>query len=71
MLLSVTRSSLHSTMWNGNTHIRYDSVNAFCFSASGHLHCQINNGGCWKDTRGGKTYSACVVSSSDPVHCRN
>lgn len=37
-------------------------------SASGLLHCHVNNGGCWKDTRGGRTYSACVVSSSDLLH---
>ncbi|KAJ0088032.1 hypothetical protein Patl1_31555 [Pistacia atlantica] len=28
--------------------------------ASGALRCEINNGGCWKKTHNGKTYSACV-----------
>lgn len=29
--------------------------------ASGALRCGINNGGCWKKTQMGKTYSACRV----------
>lgn len=37
--------------------------------ASGLLHCQINNGGCWKDTRGGKTYSACVDEHTHGCKC--
>ncbi|THU56469.1 hypothetical protein C4D60_Mb11t17580 [Musa balbisiana] len=28
--------------------------------ASGYGRCEINNGGCWKKTHEGKTYSACV-----------
>ncbi|XP_029120581.1 vacuolar-sorting receptor 1 [Elaeis guineensis] len=28
--------------------------------ASGSGRCEINNGGCWKKTKDGKTYSACV-----------
>ncbi|MBA0755421.1 hypothetical protein Gogos_022190, partial [Gossypium gossypioides] len=32
--------------------------------ASGALQCEINNGGCWRETQEGKTYSACLVSSS-------
>ncbi|KAJ9694188.1 hypothetical protein PVL29_009931 [Vitis rotundifolia] len=31
--------------------------------ASGALRCGINNGGCWKGTKGGSTYSACVDNS--------
>ncbi|EPS72005.1 hypothetical protein M569_02753, partial [Genlisea aurea] len=31
--------------------------------ASGALRCHINNGGCWKETRNGKTYSACDENS--------
>ncbi|KAG6640325.1 vacuolar-sorting receptor 1-like [Carya illinoinensis] len=31
--------------------------------ASGALHCEINNGGCWKKTQEGRTYSACVDDS--------
>ena len=34
----------------------------FLFTASGPLHCEINNGGCWKKTQDGRTYSARVVS---------
>ncbi|CAL4911935.1 unnamed protein product [Urochloa decumbens] len=28
--------------------------------ASGSARCEINNGGCWKETRNGRTYSACT-----------
>lgn len=31
-------------------------------SASGALRCEINNGGCWKKTQDGRSYSACIVS---------
>ncbi|KAF5471434.1 hypothetical protein F2P56_008225 [Juglans regia] len=31
--------------------------------ASGALRCEINNGGCWKKTQEGRTYSACVDDS--------
>lgn len=31
--------------------------------ASGALRCEINNGGCWKQTKDGKTYSACIENS--------
>ena len=34
----------------------------FSVSASGSGRCEINNGGCWKKSHEGKTYSACVVS---------
>ena len=30
-------------------------------AASGLGRCQINNGGCWNETRNGKTVSACSV----------
>lgn len=33
-------------------------------TVSGALRCEINNGGCWKGTQNGRTYSACIVSSS-------
>ncbi|KAI3993674.1 hypothetical protein MKX01_002687 [Papaver californicum] len=33
-------------------------------AASGYERCAINNGGCWKQTRDGKTYSACDESSN-------
>jgi hypothetical protein len=33
-----------------------------CSPASGSLRCEINNGGCWKKTQDGTTFSACVVS---------
>ena len=31
--------------------------------ASGQGRCKINNGGCWQDTKEGKTFSACSVSN--------
>ena len=33
----------------------------FYIAASGALRCGINNGGCWKHTQMGRTYSACRV----------
>ncbi|KAJ0743317.1 putative PA domain, Thioredoxin-like superfamily [Helianthus annuus] len=30
--------------------------------ASGALRCGLNNGGCWKDSQQGRTYSACIVN---------
>ena len=32
------------------------------WSASGIGRCEIGNGGCWQDTKDGKTISACSVS---------
>ena len=32
------------------------------WSASGIGRCEISNGGCWQDTKDGKTISACSVS---------
>ncbi|KAL9662376.1 hypothetical protein QQ045_027209 [Rhodiola kirilowii] len=40
--------------------------------ASGALRCEVNNGGCWKDTRDGFAFSACVAhpsNSSKPCEC--
>uniref|UniRef100_A0A1J3DX64 Vacuolar-sorting receptor 1 n=1 Tax=Noccaea caerulescens TaxID=107243 RepID=A0A1J3DX64_NOCCA len=37
--------------------------------ASGALHCGINNGGCWRETRGGYTYSACHDDHSSGCKC--
>ncbi|KAI6673330.1 hypothetical protein NL676_001236 [Syzygium grande] len=37
--------------------------------ASGALRCEINNGGCWNETRGGMTYSACADDSSTGCKC--
>lgn len=36
-----------------------------CFYAlaSGPGRCKLNNGGCWKETQDGLTYSACQVGS--------
>lgn len=34
-------------------------------AASGPLRCGISNGGCWKESRHGRTYSACTVSLVD------
>lgn len=33
--------------------------------ATGALRCEINNGGCWKKTHDGATYSACADNSKD------
>jgi hypothetical protein len=44
-----------------------------CSTASGSLRCEINNGGCWKKTQDGRTFSACVVSlefdGNYPAYC--
>ncbi|XP_024019549.1 vacuolar-sorting receptor 1 isoform X2 [Morus notabilis] len=37
--------------------------------ASGPLRCEINNGGCWKQTQNGKTYSACVDDHTKGCNC--
>ncbi|KAF8089925.1 hypothetical protein N665_0494s0030 [Sinapis alba] len=37
--------------------------------ASGALRCGINNGGCWRETRGGYTYSACTDDHSSVCKC--
>ncbi|KAL3715294.1 hypothetical protein ACJRO7_007083 [Eucalyptus globulus] len=37
--------------------------------ASGAPQCEINNGGCWNETRGGRTFSACVDDSSTGCKC--
>ncbi|KAI3843393.1 hypothetical protein MKW92_032617 [Papaver armeniacum] len=37
--------------------------------ASGHLRCEINNGGCWKQTKDGKTFSACSEEHSTGCKC--
>lgn len=37
--------------------------------ASGLFRCKINNGGCWQDTRGGRTYSACVDEHTHGCKC--
>ncbi|XP_065854707.1 vacuolar-sorting receptor 1-like [Euphorbia lathyris] len=37
--------------------------------ASGSLRCEINNGGCWKQTKDGRTFSACVDDHSDGCKC--
>ncbi|KAI4302643.1 hypothetical protein MLD38_038363 [Melastoma candidum] len=31
--------------------------------ALGPLRCEVNNGGCWKETRDGRTYSACMENA--------
>lgn len=40
-------------------HHSYKSI----FAASGPGRCKLNHGGCWHETRNGRSYSACVVSS--------
>lgn len=37
--------------------------------ASGPGRCKINNGGCWRDTRVGVTFSACQESGSKECEC--
>ncbi|KAB2089963.1 hypothetical protein ES319_A03G095300v1 [Gossypium barbadense] len=37
--------------------------------ASGALQCEINNGGCWRETQEGKTYSACLDDHSHGCEC--
>ncbi|KAL3839941.1 hypothetical protein ACJIZ3_024532 [Penstemon smallii] len=37
--------------------------------ASGALRCEINNGGCWKGTKGGRTYSACIDEHTKGCKC--
>ncbi|XP_039016117.1 vacuolar-sorting receptor 1-like [Hibiscus syriacus] len=37
--------------------------------AFGALHCAINNGGCWMETKEGKTYSACFDDHSHGCKC--
>lgn len=37
--------------------------------ASELLRCEINNGGCWKGSKGGRTYSACVEDHTKRCKC--
>ncbi|KAM7526594.1 hypothetical protein LguiA_016496 [Lonicera macranthoides] len=37
--------------------------------ASGALRCGINNGGCWRKTQNGRTYSACVDDHTKGCKC--
>lgn len=37
--------------------------------ASGSGRCEINNGGCWKQTRDDSTYSACIEGAADGCKC--
>lgn len=37
--------------------------------ASGALRCELNNGGCWRDTKDGKTYSACIDEHTKGCTC--
>ncbi|KAI3677776.1 hypothetical protein L6452_37046 [Arctium lappa] len=37
--------------------------------ASGALRCGLNNGGCWKDTQQGRTYSACIDDHTKGCKC--
>ncbi|KAL0450901.1 UNVERIFIED_CONTAM: Vacuolar-sorting receptor 2 [Sesamum latifolium] len=37
--------------------------------ASGALRCEINNGGCWKGTKDGRTYSACIDDRTKGCKC--
>lgn len=46
--------------------VNYNLVDILPSSASGIGRCEIKNGGCWKETRNGKTISACSVSRPLP-----
>ncbi|XAR68708.1 hypothetical protein NMG60_11000056 [Bertholletia excelsa] len=37
--------------------------------ASGALRCGLNNGGCWKQTQNGRSYSACIDDHSKGCKC--
>ncbi|KAL8237301.1 hypothetical protein R6Q59_018382 [Mikania micrantha] len=37
--------------------------------ASGALRCEVNNGGCWKSTQQGRTYSACIDDHTKGCKC--
>ncbi|KAL6574475.1 Vacuolar-sorting receptor 1 [Orobanche minor] len=37
--------------------------------ASGALRCELNNGGCWKETKDGRTHSACIDDHSKGCQC--
>ncbi|CAL5351619.1 hypothetical protein CsSME_00039029 [Camellia sinensis var. sinensis] len=37
--------------------------------ASGALRCELNNGGCWKKTQEGRTYSACIDNHTKGCKC--
>ncbi|CAA6656961.1 unnamed protein product [Spirodela intermedia] len=37
--------------------------------AAGSGRCEINNGGCWKQTRNGQTFSACIEDESKGCRC--
>lgn len=47
-------------LWNNQSTF----ANIISFIASGTGRCEINNGGCWKHTKHGSTFSACLVSES-------
>ena len=36
-------------------------------TAFGPARCAMNNGGCWSDTKNGKTFSACSVQCHHPI----
>ncbi|KAL6528561.1 Vacuolar-sorting receptor 2 [Orobanche minor] len=38
--------------------------------ASGALRCEINNGGCWEESRYGRTYSACSADDDRRIGCK-
>ncbi|KAL9275681.1 Vacuolar-sorting receptor 2-like protein [Drosera capensis] len=37
--------------------------------ASGYMRCKINNGGCWKESRGGREFSACMDDHTKGCTC--
>ncbi|XP_074311929.1 vacuolar-sorting receptor 1-like [Silene latifolia] len=49
--------------------IRFEGDGYIHCKASGHLRCLIKNGGCWKESRGGRTYSACLDEHRNGCKC--
>ena len=46
--------------------VRYDTtanIVSLGLAARGPGRCNVNNGGCWQESRNGRSMSACVVSS--------
>ncbi|KAL9239237.1 hypothetical protein vseg_013577 [Gypsophila vaccaria] len=49
--------------------VQYDGDGYTSCEAQGPGRCSVNNGGCWSETRAGKTFSACSVSEQLGCKC--
>ncbi|KAK9756152.1 hypothetical protein RND81_01G077100 [Saponaria officinalis] len=49
--------------------VQYDGDGYSSCEAHGPGRCSVNNGGCWSETRDGKTFSACSVSEQLGCQC--